>query len=284
MAANGSAVSTVHPRSRGERLLRVIVISPFVGSSPLTRGTLCTATRLVARGRFIPAHAGNAPGKVAGRNAGSVHPRSRGERGMRIPRDVLVAGSSPLTRGTRHERQRRRTFTRFIPAHAGNANNLFTGAFGVYGSSPLTRGTRLAGAHADNGLRFIPAHAGNAGLGTPPGTWETVHPRSRGERQRRSSRAGDGHGSSPLTRGTHRSQGGGDFRARFIPAHAGNAGSDRHRQWRAPVHPRSRGERRYRDHAPPPGVGSSPLTRGTHRIRPSSKVAARFIPAHAGNA
>ena len=90
-------------------------------------------------------------------------------------------------------------------------------------------------------------------------------------------------GSSPLTRGTHRSS---QLRAggvRFIPAHAGNTDRQYSRWCPGPVHPRSRGEHDDAHHPGEWARGSSPLTRGTLAQVLGCVWRPRFIPAHAGN-
>ena len=89
-------------------------------------------------------------------------------------------------------------------------------------------------------------------------------------------------GSSPLTRGkptcTMR-------RARcigLIPAHAGKTRGWRRWPFRAPAHPRSRGENRFPTRRGGVGWGSSPLTRGKHRGLSRLRRARGLIPAHAG--
>ena len=72
-------------------------------------------------------------------------------------------------------------------------------------------------------------------------------------------------------------------RPRFIPARAGNTRRRRpaSRSWS--VHPRSRGEHWRSDAETIPGVGSSPLARGTPGGHPARISEQRFIPARAGN-
>jgi len=135
----------------------------------------------------------------------SVHPRSRGERTSLSLSSTRSIGSSPLARGTRQGEPAAEAVDRFIPARAGNAftpesplescpvhprsrgerrrrlpRRRLTG-----GSSPLARGTRRPEGPQTPSTRFIPARAGNAISSTSPGNVTTVHPRSRGERQRR---------------------------------------------------------------------------------------------------
>ena len=49
----------------------------------------------------------------------SAHPRSRGENGQSVGKDLANSGSSPLTRGKRPEFSDTRTQRGLIPAHAG---------------------------------------------------------------------------------------------------------------------------------------------------------------------
>ncbi len=131
----------VHPRSRGERSERELMLIWPDGSSPLARGTDCTVhARHVVR-RFIPARAGN------GRSACSlplprpVHPRSRGERVLGAAALPAAAGSSPLARGTGQAVNAADALDRFIPARAGNgAGFLILGV--VMSVHPRSRGER----------------------------------------------------------------------------------------------------------------------------------------------
>ena len=112
------ALSPVHPRSRGEHPVGLVLSQDVRGSSPLARGTRGLLRRLLAVERFIPARAhvnvADSPEALIGSSPlargtrphlrsstiTSVHPRSRGEH------DGLVIGSVRADR--------------FIPARAGN--------------------------------------------------------------------------------------------------------------------------------------------------------------------
>ncbi len=95
-----SCLTTVHPRSRGEQSTRLPLAAVLNGSSPLARGTVGRRLSMRRPIRFIPARAGNsvATKRLVGRL--SVHPRSRGEQGSVFAPVLIVAGSSPLARGT----------------------------------------------------------------------------------------------------------------------------------------------------------------------------------------
>ena len=71
---------SVHPRTRGERAPKLVLVEPENGSSPHTRGTLGRCKISLGHGRFIPAHAGNASCPEGEERMKTVHPRTRGER------------------------------------------------------------------------------------------------------------------------------------------------------------------------------------------------------------
>ena len=81
------------------------------------------------------------------------------------------------------------------------------------------------------------------------------------------------------------------YRARFIPARAGNTQSVFDHQPTPPVYPRSRGEHAREPVASEPASqrasepvnGLSPLARGTQRELKRRRESSRFIPARAGN-
>ena len=215
----------------------------------------------------------------------------------------LSAGSSPLARGTLHNTVESGPAPRFIPARAGNTarSGSGRGTTSVHprsrgeharaamrrltrsGSSPLARGTRALGQPIEASRRFIPARAGNTGPPRCPCTGATVHPRSRGEHATEHRRPAPAAGSSPLARGTRRPSGREGVGVRFIPARAGNTRAEPARIYRAPVHPRSRGEHSRRRQDASGMTGSSPLARGTRDKPDRRRTTGRFIPARAGN-
>ena len=142
----------VHPRSRGEHLMRFI---------PLARGTP-SGPSCPLPGRFIPARAGNTPA-------------------CQRTNALQVNGSSPLARGTPRPSYGNRTTAsiaqRFIPARAGNTAPARNGSVANTGRGdrqgrsvhPRSRGehTRYAAAQRRRQSSVQTA----------------VHPRSRGEHQ-----------------------------------------------------------------------------------------------------
>ncbi len=134
---------------------------------------------------------------------------------------------------------------------------------GLGGSSPRTRGTHKSTIIIEYEYRIIPAYAGNTALFEISGRAGADHPRVRGEHK----------GRRPLTARP----------SRIIPAYAGNTLRARTRAIGCADHPRVRGEHRDHGVAEDHKIGSSPRTRGTHRLVLQQDRSARIIPAYAGN-
>ena len=111
-----------------------------------------------------------------------------------------------------------------------------------FGSSPLARGTATIMQQNGFNLRFIPAGAGNRNSTQRKNVWVAVHPRWRGEQILSVLTRVTSTGSSPLARGTGRMPFHFPFPARFIPAGAGNSGTNIPTITTGAVHPRWRGE------------------------------------------
>ena len=253
--------------------------------------------------RFIPARAGNTgAAPIRGRRR-TVHPRSRGEHTDDKAGCLVVAGSSPLARGTRDRAAPRPGRLRFIPARAGNTrratrtgrpDSVHPRSRGEHapstassaasaGSSPLARGTPDIPDLRGRYRRFIPARAGNTGPPPPGGAIQPVHPRSRGEHAFVRGMIRRAAGSSPLARGTPRNRSLPSDAPRFIPARAGNTPQRSTSPPEFPVHPRSRGEHLDQVTGGDGEDGSSPLARGTLVEGGDELGHGRFIPARAGN-
>ena len=212
----------VHPRMRGERLIMVGLRGSPSGSSPHARGTRMRERERWRFSRFIPACAGNASRARTDQPKHSVHPRMRGERSTHHAMIHDSSGSSPHARGTLSYRYLCTTYSRFIPACAGNAvagsisNRVATvhprmrgernmqnrSAPSEAGSSPHARGTPGPCPAATANYRFIPACAGNAARAICARATCAVHPRMRGERRCQLIVHRRRFGSSPHARGT----------------------------------------------------------------------------------
>ena len=89
------------------------------GSSPLTRGKPGAGAEALTLAGLIPAHAGKTLVAHWARLSAGAHPRSRGENYIDNANPLMGLGSSPLTRGKRHDGVQGRPRNRLIPAHAG---------------------------------------------------------------------------------------------------------------------------------------------------------------------
>ena len=110
-----------------------------------------------------------------------------------------------------------------------------------------------------------------------------VHPRLRGEHCKTFYALTNAIGSSPPTRGTQLIGLWAGLEGRFIPAYAGNTIPAPIPSTFTAVHHRLRGEHPLFWAIGVSAAGSSPPTRGTLIHAPAATVAARFIPAYAGN-
>jgi len=272
------------------------------GSSPRSRGPRESARHSPAPIRFIPAFAGTTSSAGVQIVACAVHPRVRGDHGPTICGQRRFGGSSPRSRGPRRRKQSCRFDLRFIPAFAGttakpaptsSAPPVHPRVRGDHvrdlpgltvepGSSPRSRGPLLQLAGDRPVLRFIPAFAGTTQQprrALPP---FAVHPRVRGDHDETPAKSRLSSGSSPRSRGPRHDLVAPPLQQRFIPAFAGTTDARGSTRRGTPVHPRVRGdhlygvcERRQRD-------GSSPRSRGPHRLDEERRWKVRFIPAFAG--
>ncbi len=155
---------------------------------------------------------------------------------------MRISGLSPLARGTHCMPDTRDPGARFIPAGAGNtwicryscrANTVYPRWRGEHsqrklstnacrGLSPLARGTPTPAKRHLVFCRFIPAGAGNTSPSCHTTGRLSVYPRWRGEHMVKFQTSNDGHGLSPLARGTQSSPAQPVCERRFIPAGAGN--------------------------------------------------------------
>ena len=191
-----------------------------------------------------------------------AHPHSRGENRAFDVLSVGRMGSSPLTRGKLIDSGVGGGRGGLIPAHAGKTRTQFSiramqrahphsrgenvtrprEASVVCGSSPLTRGKQAHCLHQVVIGGLIPAHAGKTGHRTRGQTNSPAHPHSRGENGKWSGDTKAWLGSSPLTRGKHRTSCEVTCMLGIIPAHAGKTSHTCNGTPTIWDHPRSRGE------------------------------------------
>ena len=109
-----------HPRIRGEHYWSSNYKLKTLGSSPHSRGTLCSSPLLTPSDRIIPAFAGNTRARQQTPARLRDHPRIRGEHSHRAISRMLGGGSSPHSRGTPIVGNIPEEKDGIIPAFAGN--------------------------------------------------------------------------------------------------------------------------------------------------------------------
>ncbi len=292
-----------HPRVGGEQSRLRKPYSNSRGSSPRGRGT---AEKVVGEhevDRVIPAWAGNRWSPIASSIVAPGHPRVGGEQADSWAAIASIHGSSPRGRGTGRSADHVEGGARVIPAwagnriHAGSPKTVLAGhprvggeqgfapriLLAPGGSSPRGRGTGRDRQAPRHDHRVIPAWAGNRldTLTVRPAS--AGHPRVGGEQLRRSAAAAVTPGSSPRGRGTEHGLDQPFLQVRVIPAWAGNSNWYDSRSPHRSGHPRVGGEQFSAAISAAAGFGSSPRGRGTVAVARVAVLAARVIPAWAGN-
>ena len=153
----------------------------------------------------------------------------------------------------------------------------------LQGSSPHTRGAPVRGDDAPQKRGIIPAYAGSTPAGLRPAAAGKDHPRIRGEHEWEASEVAFWPGSSPHTRGAHRSMDGQTRGRRIIPAYAGSTSETTTSESTITDHPRIRGEHLDPRQRASRGPGSSPHTRGAPDRRQAGQPRDGIIPAYAGS-
>ena len=151
------------------------------------------------------------------------------------------------------------------------------------GSSPHTRGALKWREVVADRCGIIPAYAGSTDPPHASSASGADHPRIRGEHDSMTFSAIRAFGSSPHTRGARVSQAHVQPRRGIIPAYAGSTGWCGSSRVGTTDHPRIRGEHKSLRQAYGALGGSSPHTRGAHRVREHHSREARIIPAYAGS-
>ncbi len=271
-----------HPRIRGVHTRFSVVVSAGIGSSPHTRGAPAGAPNDLSADGIIPAYAGCTSFATHGVPYRKDHPRIRGVHVITSTEPITLGGSSPHTRGARGRGVCHGSVLRIIPAYAGCTTASSPGKL------PAQDHPRIRGVHYgwqwrhQTPLGIIPAYAGCTRRCRRSSRTPADHPRIRGVHAACGLRITLYGGSSPHTRGA-RAHGRSMARARrIIPAYAGCTHRRPSQARRRQDHPRIRGV-----HVMPTGPsrsvrGSSPHTRGAHRLPEPIEHPRRIIPAYAG--
>ena len=197
--------------------------------------------------------------------------------------DWSSPGSSPHTRGARHDVVVWLVHVGIIPAYAGSTHGR-----GFRRQSRRDH-PRIRGEHRGRARvypissRIIPAYAGS----TCPRTFQTLdsrdHPRIRGEHVDYAAEISEWKGSSPHTRGAPQGRRRLARLGRIIPAYAGSTTPSWKVTGNPADHPRIRGEHPIAVHMKAYGTGSSPHTRGARTVVGCWRRRRRIIPAYAGS-
>ena len=172
-----------HPRIRGEHPGWCGWVLAREGSSPHTRGALSAPRRGRRRRRIIPAYAGSTRPPRQPPGATADHPRIRGEHLDVQDRLIIMAGSSPHTRGARSGRRLALVLYGIIPAYAGSTHCLISGPTEDW-DHPRIRGEHDP-PHSTRSpsWRIIPAYAGSTCATRSSTRSRKDHPRIRGEHE-----------------------------------------------------------------------------------------------------
>ena len=196
----------------------------FPGSSPHTRGALCSSLKRQDLVGIIPAYAGSTLLLRFRLALSGDHPRIRGEHALRFLPLRAALGSSPHTRGAPLIVNTPAKNSGIIPAYAGSTfakcraervigdhprirgeHRDATGTQrGTPGSSPHTRGARPSMIPFVSMSGIIPAYAGSTVLVAKASRSHRDHPRIRGEHGLSDCIIERREGSSPHTRGAPR--------------------------------------------------------------------------------
>ena len=144
------------------------------------------------------------------------------------------------------------------------------------------RGKPRSSVTASGSRRIIPAHAGQTSVCVAGSHRCPDHPRACGANEDWRLACFNRIGSSPRMRGKPRPMRVAAWRARIIPAHAGQTSGPWCRRRARPDHPRACGANLPSPYAVPEPSGSSPRMRGKPIRDPIDMTAVRIIPAHAG--
>ena len=217
---------------------------------------------------------------------------------------LLMAGSSPHTRGAHVHRGEWIVLQRIIPAYAGSTRHSFCHRYPAWdhprirgehrrvpptpardvGSSPHTRGAPRPSAPSFGRGRIIPAYAGSTSETNLSFPGRSDHPRIRGEHVLAPTARSGGRGSSPHTRGARPQMFVDTIRGRIIPAYAGSTEECLQGDRADEDHPRIRGEHKTSTATGPIAApGSSPHTRGAPQSHQTGNAVGGIIPAYAGS-
>ena len=108
-----------HPRTCGEKFKPFRYMYFGIGSPPHMRGKVCCLIHLFNNIRITPAHAGKRVQVKFSTTQGRDHPRTCGEKLVKLSLYIKLTGSPPHMRGKVKAYNKQTGATRITPAHAG---------------------------------------------------------------------------------------------------------------------------------------------------------------------
>ena len=202
--------------------------------------------------RNIPACAGKTNNKPEGFQNRQEHPRVRGENGVPPSRFSLFRWNIPACAGKTSQCRRIVCTCWEHPRVRGENTVTWEGVNGIPGTSPRARGKRLGEWHTPIDTGNIPACAGKTNHGRRRKSYNTEHPRVRGENAMSISPKATEKGTSPRARGKQEPCTLTNNYMRNIPACAGKTRLVSIVLGHEAEHPRVRGENRHHQEWQPP--------------------------------
>ena len=210
-----------HPRTCGEKAVKLKQVLKRLGSPPHMRGKVSPVSDYWRASGITPAHAGKRGFRPMTSCGGGDHPRTCGEKFVRNACGVIAWGSPPHMRGKAAVKSLYTGFLGITPAHAGKR---ITGECwglmpwdhprtcgekplylrfdnGIEGSPPHMRGKEKPHHYLPCVFGITPAHAGKRSPGQRRRPATRDHPRTCGEKATGGGSSVHGLGSPPHMRG-----------------------------------------------------------------------------------
>ena len=174
-----------HPRTCGEKQVPRMERPRSKGSPPHMRGKDCARLLAVSLKGITPAHAGKRAESDQTQKTQKDHPRTCGEKRLKVVILNAPVGSPPHMRGKGHLRCDLAGFGGDHPRTCGEKNRKPDSGTANWGSPPHMRGKDNANMLSFLSSRITPAHAGKSDSGTANWFNAKDHPRTCGEKTKK---------------------------------------------------------------------------------------------------
>ena len=293
----------VHPRLRGDHSSVRFTYRREGGPPPPARGPRIRCPRVGRPDRSTPACAGTTLAFVAMSILLGVHTRLRGDhrphnrpslrrrgppppaRGPQAAARVCQSGvwSTPACAGTTSRSAPRQPRSRVHPRLRGDHTTAVPTDGRDQGPPPPARGPRAPGCRRSPAPRSTPACAGTTSTRPPNPAGPAVHPRLRGDHERRCSHCWETAGPPPPARGPQPTPKTNKVPPRSTPACAGTTAPISARAICGAVHPRLRGDHGISVSNMSDDKGPPPPARGPLRAARADRGRGGTTPACAGS-